>query len=47
MVGLIIIAASGFVLAWIGIIYEIKNAPLVDDYYNIIEEDKNLETNKK
>lgn len=40
MVGLIIIAASGFVLAWIGIIYEIKNTPLV-------EEDKNLETNKK
>lgn len=47
MVGLIIIAVSGFVLAWIGIIYELKNSPLVDEDYNIIEEDKNLQTNKK
>lgn len=29
-----------FVVLWIWIIYEIKNAPLVDDYGNIIEEDK-------
>ena len=29
-----------FVVLWILIIYEIKNAPLVDDYGNIIKEDK-------
>jgi len=29
-----------FVVFWIWIIYEIKNAPLVDDYGNIIKEDK-------
>ena len=29
-----------FVVLWIWFIYEIKNAPLVDDYGNIIKEDK-------
>lgn len=27
-----------FVVLWIWIIYEIKNAPLVDENYNIIKE---------
>lgn len=36
MVGLIIV----FVVIWVGIIYEIVNAPLVDENYNIIKEKK-------
>tara|TARA_R110000803_G_scaffold48837_13_gene101642 strand:+ start:2174 stop:2302 length:129 start_codon:yes stop_codon:yes gene_type:complete len=36
MVGLII--GVVFVVAWVGIIYEIVNAPLVDEYGNIIKE---------
>jgi hypothetical protein len=42
MVGLVIV----FAVAWIWIIYEIKNAPLMDDYGNIIE-DKNDNNKKK
>ncbi len=29
-----------FVALWVWIIYEIKNAPLVDEYGNVIKEDK-------
>ena len=29
-----------FAIAWIGIIYEIVNAPMVDDNYNIIKKNK-------
>jgi len=41
MVGLVIIGII-FVLLWIGIIYDIKNAPYMDDYGNIIEKKKKL-----
>lgn len=36
MVGL---AIALFVCIWAGIIYELKNAPLVDENQNIIEKD--------
>jgi|TARA_B110000908_G_scaffold153111_1_gene189344 hypothetical protein len=35
MVGLVIV----FVVVWVGIIYDIVNAPLVDENENIIKED--------
>lgn len=38
MVGLAIV----FVVVWVGIIYDIVNAPLVDENYNIIEEDEKI-----
>jgi|TARA_B110000977_G_scaffold167279_1_gene215742 hypothetical protein len=31
------IIIGAFAIAWIGIIYEIVNAPLVDEYGNIIK----------
>ena len=34
------IIISAFVIAWIGIIYSIITAPLVDEYGNIIKEHK-------
>ena len=40
MVGLIIV----FIVAWIFIIYDIVNAPLVDDNYNIITKNKTMTT---
>ena len=45
MVGLII--GIIFAIAWVGIIYEIVNAPLVDDNYNIIKENKDGNIEKK
>jgi|TARA_B110000459_G_C16415066_1_gene404831 hypothetical protein len=45
MVGLII--GIIFAIAWVGIIYEIVNAPLVDDNYNIIKENKDDNIKKK
>ena len=36
-----------FAIAWVGIIYEIVNAPLVDDNYNIIKENKDDNIKKK
>lgn len=36
-----------FAIAWVGIIYEIVNAPLVDDNYNIIKENKDGNIEKK
>mgnify|MGYP001038408146 CR=1 FL=1 len=38
MVGLAIV----FVVLWVGIIYDVVNAPLVDENYNIIEEDEKI-----
>ena len=43
MVGLVIV----FVVIWVGIIYEIVNAPMVDDNYNIIKKNKNDNIKKK
>lgn len=45
MVGPIILLI--FAIAWVGIIYEIVNAPLVDDNYNIIKENKDGNIKKK
>ena len=36
-----------FAITWIGIIYDIVNAPMVDDNYNIIKKNKNDNIKKK
>jgi hypothetical protein len=37
-VAVLAIAGIVFILVWIGIIYEFKKAPLLDDNYNLIKE---------